>query len=48
MDINNKISFFVEQRESKKGKYFAVFMKIDDVEKVLCFLTETEFKLLTK
>lgn len=48
MDINNKISFFVEQRESKKGKYYAVFMKIDDIEKVLCFLTETEFKLLTK
>lgn len=48
MDINNKISFFVEERESKKGKYYAIFVKVDSIEKVLCFLTETEFKLLTK
>ena len=48
MDINNKINFFLEQRESKRGKYYAIFIKIDDIEKLLCFLTETEYKLLTK
>lgn len=49
MNINDKVNFTVEERSSKEGKtYYAVFLHIGEVEKVLCFLTKDQYSLISK
>lgn len=49
MSINNTVNFEVEKKHSnrKDTDYYAVVLVIGSVRKVLCFLTETEYNLIT-
>ena len=50
MEINNLISFKIKSGLGKTGReYHAVYICIDnEVEKLLCFLSDSEYKLITK
>lgn len=48
MDINNLVEFRVKKATNKDGKeYNAIIIKVGEVEKVLAFLTNDQYLLIT-
>lgn len=48
MEINKLVSFRVKTGTGKNNKeYYALIIKIGEVEKVLTFLTQDQYKLIT-
>lgn len=48
MNINDKVSFLVKNGTNRDGKeYFYIAIKVEDIEKVLVFLTKEQYLLIT-
>lgn len=48
MNINDKVSFIVKNATNKDGKeYYCISIKVEEIEKVLAFLTKEQYLLIT-
>lgn len=48
MNINDKVSFIVKNATNRDGKeYYCICIVIEQIEKVLAFLTKEQYLLIT-